>query len=387
MRNHGLRRAFTLVELLVVIAIIGILVGLLLPAVQAAREAARRMQCQNNLKQLGLAAHNYESAHKKFPYRQGGTGRWNGGDGNADRLSGFVTILPYIEGSNQWNQIAAGDPNGQYGNPAPPQGPEAWGGWQPWNTSPALMKCPSDPEAQNRAKANTYSMCIGGNGRAMGWALWGGDSINQTGDTSGIFAHGWAREQGWRKGSGHATFGTITDGTSNTLMYSERLVNTSNYNSQAGNTLQAGERVPFKTTVALVQGIAGSPILCLNARDGQYLNPNVVSMHQGNSGKVWHDGHPTYVAFNTILAPNSPSCTETISWGDGVPALLPPTSNHTGGVNACKADGSVTFITENIDTGNLTAPATLAQNSPASPYGVWGALGTMAGGEVVQAPE
>ena len=116
MRVRFSRRGFTLVELLVVIAIIGILVGLLLPAVQAAREAARRMQCTNNLKQLGLAAHNYESAFKKFPYRQGGTD-WDGSRGNSGnrfRKSGFISILPYIEGGNQFAVIEGGRQSQQY---------------------------------------------------------------------------------------------------------------------------------------------------------------------------------------------------------------------------------------------------------------------------------
>ena len=104
------QRGFTLVELLVVIAIIGILVGLLLPAVQAAREAARRMQCTNNLKQYGLSLHNYESATRTLPPRKGGTT----GDINADparlranyfRKSLFVLVLPYLEQNALHNQI------------------------------------------------------------------------------------------------------------------------------------------------------------------------------------------------------------------------------------------------------------------------------------------
>ena len=117
MKYSKLNRGFTLVELLVVIAIIGILVGLLLPAVQAAREAARRMSCSNNFKQIGLALHNYHSAYKQIPRHGGGTLPWTGADapgswfrpsdfGNRFRLSSLVAMTPFIEQQALWEKIA-----------------------------------------------------------------------------------------------------------------------------------------------------------------------------------------------------------------------------------------------------------------------------------------
>lgn len=365
------RRGFTLVELLVVIAIIGILVGLLLPAVQAAREAARRMQCSNNLKQLGLAAHNYEGAFKKFPYRQGGTD-WDGSvswSGNRSRKSGFISILPFIEGGSQFAIIEGGDP----ANGINPGGPEGWGTWPGgpkagWNTSPSFMKCPSDPGVEESVRSNSYSMCLGGDGTSVGWTQWGNTSITQNGKLSGIFSY-----------LTHASHGSITDGTSNTIMYSERLIARQPYPSGSGNPpTTSNTQVLHKETVALVPGIHNNPLLCKASMNGLFLGVGLA--HQGNGGKFWHDGHPIYVAFNTILPPNSPSCSDAIAWGDGAPALLPPTSQHTGGVNATRADGSVTFYSDNIDSGNLTVAAQNAVGR--SPYGIWGALGTKAGGEV-----
>ena len=206
------RRGFTLVELLVVIAIIGILVGLLLPAVQAAREAARRMQCSNNLKQLGLAALNYESAFKKMPYRKGGSDTAN--LSNKGRRSGFISILPYIEGGNQSNNIEAGQPPS-----IPPGGPEGWTGWAPWNVSPGFMKCPSDPSASLVGRYNSYAMSIGDSMGRWQWDLQ--DNVN----VRGMFA---PQSRGF-------SLAQVTDGTSNTLMYSERLIATGGYSLEFGN--------------------------------------------------------------------------------------------------------------------------------------------------------
>ena len=377
MRCMSNKSGFTLVELLVVIAIIGILIGLLLPAVQAAREAARRVQCANNLRQLGLAALNYESAYKSFPYRSGGTfGKWPRSDartGNYARRSGFISILPFIEGTNQYSQIEAGDPT----KGIPSGGPAGWGGWEAWNTSPSFMKCPADGEALSRQRANTYSMCMGGNGDSIGYA--GKRLFNLSGQLSGIFANGWdfTRFGHWT-GRGHATHSNITDGTSNTLMYSERLVSTAPYVRRTGNpAVKAGEKVPHRSTIALVPNVDVSPLMCKTITDGRYLVPG--TRHQGNSGKFWHDGQPAYVGFNTVLPPNAPSCTHRISWGDGSPIILPPSSNHAGGVNGILADGSIRFLSDQIDTGDLTVAA--RDNLRESAYGVWGALGTRAGGE------
>src|SRR5688572_381470 len=141
------RTGFTLVELLVVIAIIGVLVALLLPAVQAARESARRVKCQNHLKQFGIALQNYADVYKALPCRRAGTtgtfGTSNAAsttnrDHNAGRINAFIGLLPYIEQQNMYERISAGDAQNA------PGGPRGDQSWAIWDTPPAMLKCPSD---------------------------------------------------------------------------------------------------------------------------------------------------------------------------------------------------------------------------------------------------
>jgi len=361
-RLHKRRTSgFTLIELLVVIAIIAILIALLLPAVQQAREAARRTQCRNNLKQLGLALHNYHDAYGMFPYRSGGTSRYAGysswgRSGNHARRSGFVDMLPFLDQNPMFERIMAGDAN------APPGGIWPHWGWGPWNDSPDALLCPSDDGYQSRGGRHTsYAFCVG-------------DQVE--GALDGMSARGlFVRQRCY-------SIKDVRDGTSNTIAMSEQTVQDVGGVGDRGSdyvTQRAGEIEHVKAITTGVAGLAQSPINCLATTDGKYyLAGRSVNSRRGVK---WTFGLLTYVGFNTVLPPNSPSCAETQrGWGWDANVALPPTSRHAGGVNCLFADGSVRFISESIDTGNLAA---YQPRNGASVYGVWGALGSRAGGESV----
>ena len=362
------RYGFTLVELLVVIAIIGILVGLLLPAVQAAREAARRMQCSNNVKQMGLALFNYESAYKRFPARRYGTTGNNGGTAiaantgtyatnrnhNSGRISPFIGILAFLEGSNLFNQITSGDAANA------PGGPRGDVGWAVWDTPPAAYRCPSD------------AGYTGTNVRRISYAVCGGDSpgsatlqLNNH-DTRGVFAG----RMLWRRIS------DLTDGTSNTIGISEVQTNSATDLSDVGFTI-ASNQVRLHQGYAIVPGVGASPIICRGAATGQFYTGGL-SVHF-RRGINWTDAPFALRGFNTVGAPNSAACGDLGTFGDQNSGVFPPNSGHTGGVNAAMCDGSVRFISNSIDTGNQ---AVFQGNTGLSAYGVWGALGSINGGEV-----
>lgn len=355
---------FTLVELLVVIAIIGILVGLLLPAVQAAREAARRMQCSNNLKQMGLALHNYASAYKRFPARKAGTGTPGASrrEGNGNRLTGWVALLPYTEQGNMYAQIQAGDPSAN--PPIAAGGPAAWVGWRAWNAAPQYMLCPSDPGPQPGTRGVSYGMSIG-------------DTVHRArdeGDNRGLFG-----SRTWRN------FGSISDGTSNTIALSELLNSRPLPNGGRDGATTSPMQVRFNQAyVKNIAGLRASPAVCLQQVDGQFFRPGLT--FYGRRGVSWTDGQASYSAISTVIAPNGPACAEGGNWGDQQHMVLPPASNHTGGVNVALCDGSVQFLSNNIDTGDLTIGNAGRLSGP-SPYGVFGALGTINGGETASFPQ
>ncbi|QDT34523.1 DUF1559 domain-containing protein [Thalassoglobus polymorphus] len=351
------QRGFTLIELLVVIAIIAILVALLLPAVQQAREAARRTQCKNNLKQLGLALHNYHDIHNSFVYRKGGT-RGGGDssrlDGNYDRRSGMISLLPFLDQAPLYNLIEAGDtstsPN------VPPGGAAPWGSWNVWHKQIPGLRCPSDPGIATSRGTSSYAFSMGD---------YVGAANRDATNVNGLFAF-------------RTTYGMrhITDGTSNTVALSERVQASFGINGKSNATIKEG-------ILTNVPAISSNPGACLAAA-AAVSNGDRYQSGAGVKGRfshAWQDGQPENVAFTTIIAPNGPSCIDNADPNaDGPINLMTASSHHTGGVQVLMADGAVRFISDSIDTGNLGVSTTLGAPSP---YGVWGALGTKSGGEVV----
>ncbi len=345
--THTVRHGFTLVELFVVLIIVAIIAGLLLPAVRTSSEAARRMQCSNNLKQLQLAALNYESAHNKFPRAKGGTDIGGPLVSNMGRLSGLVALLPFVEQGPLFNTISTEITNDD--TQFPPFGPAPWvESYEPWKTSLSVFNCPSQPRlADTSSGTTTYAFCIGDVA----------SHLNQPTVIRGAFAAGI-----------QTSLGDYSDGTSQTVSLTEMgLIN---------------ERATSGTfAINQSQTIIYAPILCRQlSENGMYKRG--VPLSEFGRGSRWADGGSGIAMVNTILPPNSPSCSVGVEAADGI---FSAASAHTNGVSVAMCDGSVHFISNSIDCGDATrSPPSKAQYTSEkhpSPFGVWGALGTAAGGE------
>jgi prepilin-type N-terminal cleavage/methylation domain-containing protein len=347
------RRGFTLVELLVVIAIIGVLVALLLPAVQAAREAARRASCMNNMRQWGLALHNYMDTYKALPAGSGGTA------GNGRRINPNVGLMGFIEGNSLYEKISVEQTFGSTTYAA--FGPQPWvADYDLWGKAFQMkaMHCPSDVPVGDPRGGRTGSMA------STSYAYCVGDHVTGTGDQ-----HAYQR-RGLFGTYSYCGFKDITDGTSNTIAISEKC-------------FPKDPRSIFGHTVENLAGLATNPALCLaqaNRGTRRYLDTATLSGYR-TGGTRAYDGMPIYTGFNCILPPNSPSCQ---TGNVNTVGVMTAQSWHPGGVLACFADGSTRFVNENIDAGNPGTAEVLT--GAASPYGIWGALSTINGGEPVQAP-
>jgi len=386
--NH--RPAFTLVELLVVIAIIGMLVGLLLPAVQAAREAARRMQCTNKLKQLSLAVLNYADANQQagdglMPYaigvptsdvRTGNDPTGRSWATNADRQSGFVALLPYFEQNALYELFTSAN---AYAN--------SWGatdlGAADRITLP-LTGSVNGPEDNPRAAQPDILLCPS-NGISVA-----GKPVNRTGATNYRFNVGdnpgtfnndtrYRGPFGWRV---RRPLGSVRDGLTHTIAFSEKALD-------EYGALSPDVKVQVVTATAAAdggfttEGLADRRICLGSASGGQYqFATGNTWPREGASyrwGWQWAGAH-YHVGFVTTLPPNSPSC---YNRATNYQVIISATSFHPGGVNVTFLDGSARFITDSIDSGTEHAFPNPATPTGKSPFGIWGAMGSRNGGETV----
>jgi prepilin-type N-terminal cleavage/methylation domain-containing protein/prepilin-type processing-associated H-X9-DG protein len=386
------RRGFTLIELLVVIAIIAILIALLLPAVQSAREAARRAQCTNNLKQLGLAAHNYVSQMQTFPplVQNGSFNVWGNTFGQAGLyydpwpLDWTASLLGQLEQNVLYNQLNWYVSSGWLGPTSV--------GWDPQNTTVLVTQvgvliCPSEDKKVPAIGPGTRKNYVANVGGPANFAAWSGMLVPLKDDPplsySGVYSNG----------NSGTTFGfeSITDGSSNTALFSETLMGSGFAGpiALAATTRQGTYEwlVPFNNIWD--QGPAGgvSALLFMQAckgLPGAYLSVGILPPANGN---IWLAGNAgsslSWDAYNHFMPPNSTSCaanndpninpgagggpnlgTTTGGWGSFMDAI-PPSSNHPNGINICFADGSVRFLKNQIQ------------------YQTWWALGTRAGAEAL----
>ena len=354
--SHTKRPAFTLVEILVVIAIIGLLVALLLPAIGAAREAARRMDCSNRIRQIGLAMSNYESVYQKLPAMRLGNVSANG---PYARTSGLVMILPYLEQSalheKMQNSLVNGHASSSFASelmfcPLPGSNGPSGQLIQPWLDKLSLFRCPSDPKTESEEEMGYCNYVF-----SVGDTIV--DNANQA--TRGIFESGRFRR-----------LSEITDGLSNTIAMSEVRVDGKMFEWMSDSDLLKPCRYSERNRC--------TSSISLNSPPSQ---PEFFGR-----GRRWVDGAPIYTAFNTILPPGDVSANHRndsdLAYGNFAAG-----SYHVNDVNCLFGDSSVRFISSSINCGDLSSLAPNAGSGIESPYGVWGRLGTRAAGEIVDQSE
>ena len=294
-------RGFTLIELLVVIAIIAVLIALLLPAVQQAREAARRSQCKNNLKQLGLAMHNYHDSHGVLPPGGIGEALWSNNLEASDRANWMQMILPYIDQAPLYNQISP-----YMALPNPGQTNSAWS-WPGTKTIISILMCPSDPAGP---KINGYSTSLGFQGNYVASA---GSTLFSPSTSNGTKLNGLFYQMSSTR------MRDMIDGSSNTLLMGELIL-----------------QKDLSTSLGTNQN---------DWRGAYWDNYGVLVFFSANYPPNTDQPDSIITCVSTALSP----CAAVANGSTSGNIVLYSRSYHTGGVQSAMADGSVRFITQSLN--------------------------------------
>ncbi len=320
------RRGFTLIELLVVIAIIAVLIALLLPAVQQAREAARRSQCKNNLKQIGLGLHNYHETYNSFPrlaYGQPNAGNPSWGNLQWEGYGPHTMIMPFIDQAPAYNRL---------------------------NFSISMSQSPNVEISRQKLTVYTCPSDVAWNPGDATWT--GGRGNNYLFCTGPNYSYGvpMGVQRGHFNLDKDVSFASLLDGSSNVIAASERTHGDSTNGSFTinGDAVNAGGGIrparqndQFTAPATLLTQLAA---ICPTPAAG------VVPNHYSTNGETWMRPSNGWTMFSTLMTPNNKQvdCTDGGGLTDG-PGSFAARSRHTGGVHALMGDGAVKFISENLD--------------------------------------
>ncbi|WP_443217351.1 DUF1559 domain-containing protein [Rhodopirellula sp. P2] len=312
-----------------------------------------------NLKQVGLALHNYHSAYRMMPMGCGGTSSGSSEEpllGNANRLSPLVALSPFMEQQALWEKIA--NPLQVNRESFPAMGPVPWFDpekYTPWRQRPEALVCPADPTAEDFPTVASYTINYGDAVMNVGASPL--EDMPPYGRTPGALRGMFGYQMVFR-------FRDVLDGLSNTLLMSEARI--------------GGVRVAKD-----VSGLIERPAVCIEVHED-----DSTEFWPEGRGACWADGSLLSIGVQTILPPNSPSATSEKGELEGV---MSASSLHDGGVHVLMADGAVRFASNSIDAGDQDSPTvaeghldngkTLPPGSP-SPFGVWGGMGTRASQEI-----